>query len=79
MLKERRPLVLVPRETPLSAIHLDNMLKLAHAGAVILPPVPGFYTRPQTVEQVVDTVVSRVLDHMGLPQQLVPRWQAERE
>ena len=48
MLKERRPLVLVPRETPLSAIHLDNMLKLAHAGAVILPPAPGFYTHPQT-------------------------------
>ena len=50
MLKERRPLVLVPRETPLSSIHLENMTRLAHAGAVILPPAPGFYTRPQSVE-----------------------------
>ena len=74
MLKERRPLVLVPRETPLSAIHLENMLKLARAGAVILPPAPGFYTRPQTVDDIVDFVVARVLDHLGVTHALVPRW-----
>jgi len=74
MLKERRPLVLVPRETPLSAIHLENMLKLARAGAVILPPSPGFYTRPQSVADLVDFVVARVLDHLGVRQDLVPRW-----
>ncbi len=74
MLKERRPLVLVPRETPLSAIHLENMLKLARAGAVILPPAPGFYTRPQSVGDIVDFVVARVLDHLGVANRLVPRW-----
>ena len=78
MLKERRPLVLVPRETPLSAIHLDNMLKLAHAGAVILPPAPGFYTRPQTVADLVDFVVARVLDQLHVPHDLVPRWGEDR-
>ena len=78
MLKERRPLVLVPRETPLSAIHLDNMLKLAHAGAVILPPVPGFYTRPTSVADVVDFVVARVLDQLAVPHELVPRWGEDR-
>ena len=79
MLKERRPLVLVPRETPLSAIHLENMLKLARAGAVILPPAPGFYTRPRTIDDVVDFVVARVLDHLGVPHALVPRWGDARE
>ena len=74
MLKERKPLVLVPRETPLSAIHLENMLKLARAGAVILPPVPGFYTRPRTVADIVDFVVARVLDHLAVAHDLVPRW-----
>ena len=74
MLKERRPLVLVPRETPLSAIHLENMLKLAHARAVILPPAPGFYTRPQSVDDLVDFVVARVLDHLGVPHALMQRW-----
>jgi 4-hydroxy-3-polyprenylbenzoate decarboxylase len=74
MLKERRPLVLVPRETPLSAIHLENMLKLSRAGAVILPPAPGFYTRPQTVADIVDFVVARVLDHLHVPNDLLPRW-----
>jgi flavin prenyltransferase len=74
MLKERRPLVLVPRETPLSAIHLDNMLKLARAGAVILPPAPGFYDRPQTVADLVDFVVARVLDQLRVPHGLGPRW-----
>ena len=74
MLKERRPLVLVPRETPLSAIHLENMLKLARAGAVILPPAPGFYTHPQTVADLVDFVVARILDHLAVPNTLLPRW-----
>src|SRR6516165_3302122 len=78
MLKERRPLLLVPRETPLSAIHLKNMLRLARAGAVILPPAPGFYTHPQTVADMVDFVVARVLDHLGVPHSLVPRWGEER-
>ena len=78
MLKERRPLVLVPRETPLSAIHLENMLKLARAGAVILPPAPGFYTRPQSVGDIVDFVVARVLDHLGVAHELVPRWGEDR-
>jgi 4-hydroxy-3-polyprenylbenzoate decarboxylase len=74
MLKERRTLVLVPRETPLSVIHLDNMSKLAHAGAVILPPSPGFYTHPQTIADLVDFVVARVLDQLRVPHALVPRW-----
>jgi 4-hydroxy-3-polyprenylbenzoate decarboxylase len=74
MLKERRALVLVPRETPLSAIHLENMLRLARAGAVILPPAPGFYTHPKSIGDVVDFVVARVLDHLGVPHALTPRW-----
>lgn len=78
MLKERRPLVLVPRETPLSAIHLENMLKLARAGAVILPPAPGFYARPQSIGDLVDFVVARILDHVGVPNTLLPRWSEAR-
>ncbi|MCX7673004.1 MAG: UbiX family flavin prenyltransferase [Thiobacillaceae bacterium] len=74
ILKERRPLILVPRETPFSLIHLRNMVRLAEAGATILPANPGFYHRPQTVQAVVDYVVARVLDHLGLPQALLPRW-----
>ena len=74
MLKERRPLILVPRETPFSAIHLENMLKLSHAGAVILPPSPGFYHHPQSVQDLVDFVVAKVLDHLGVEHVLVKRW-----
>jgi 4-hydroxy-3-polyprenylbenzoate decarboxylase len=74
MLKERRPLVLVPRETPFSAIHLENMLKLARAGAVILPANPGFYHHPKSVDDLVDFVVARVLDHLGVAHALMPRW-----
>jgi flavin prenyltransferase len=74
MLKERRTLVLVPRETPLSTIHLENMTRLARAGAVILPPSPGFYARPQSVGDVVDFVVARVLDQLGVDHPLGPRW-----
>lgn len=74
MLKESRRLVLVPRETPFSAIHLENMLRLQRAGAVILPANPGFYHRPRSVEAVVDFVVARVLDQLGVPNDLVRRW-----
>ena len=74
MLKERRPLVLVPRETPLSTIHLENMLALSRAGAIIVPPSPGFYTLPQTVADLVDFVVARVLDQLRVPHTLAPRW-----
>ena len=79
MLKERRKLILVPRETPLSLVHVKNFELLLLAGATILPANPSFYMRPQTVEQVVDTVVARVLDHLGVPQNLVKRWQEEQE
>jgi 4-hydroxy-3-polyprenylbenzoate decarboxylase len=74
MLKERRKLVLVPRETPLSTIHLENMLRLAQAGAVILPPAPGFYNDPQSIGDLVDFVVARVLDQLGVEHALQPRW-----
>ncbi len=74
MLKEGRKLVLVPRETPVSAIHLDAMLKLAHAGAVILPANPGFYHRPQSVAAVIDFIVARVLDQLGVEHRLIERW-----
>ncbi len=74
MLKERRKLVLVPRETPLSAIHLSNMLRLTRAGAVVLPAAPGFYNRPHSVDDLVDFVVARVLDQIGVEHSLVKRW-----
>ncbi len=74
ILKEKRLLLLVPRETPFSAIHLENMLRLSHAGAVILPPNPGFYQHPQSVQDMVDFVVARVLDHLGVAHDLVSRW-----
>lgn len=74
MLKESRPLVLVPRETPLSQIHLENMLRLARAGAVLLPANPGFYHRPQRVEDLVDFVAARVLDQLGVAHTLMARW-----
>lgn len=74
VIKERRPLILVVRETPLSIIHLENMLTLARAGAVVLPANPGFYHRPDSVQAVVDFVVARILDHLGIENELVPRW-----
>jgi len=77
VLKEKKKLILVPRETPLNLVHVKNFELLMLAGATILPANPGFYTRPQTVEQVVDTVVARVLDHLGIEHTLVARWRAE--
>ena len=79
MLKERKKVLLVPRETPLSLIHVKNFELLLLAGATILPANPSFYSHPATVEHLVDTVVARVLDHLGIPQKLVPRWQEERD
>ncbi|WP_300450879.1 flavin prenyltransferase UbiX [Accumulibacter sp.] len=76
VLKEGRKLILVPRETPLSTIHLENMLRLARAGAVILPPNPGFYHHPQSVDEVVDFVVARILDQLQVAHSLLPRWGA---
>jgi 4-hydroxy-3-polyprenylbenzoate decarboxylase len=77
MLKESRKLVLVPRETPFSAIHLENMLRLARAGAIVLPANPGFYHHPTSVGEIVDFVVARVLDQLGVPHQLMARWGAD--
>lgn len=74
MLKERRTLILAPREMPFSEIHLENMLKLSRAGAVIMPPNPGFYTGPASVQDMVDFVVARILDHLGVGHSLLPRW-----
>jgi 4-hydroxy-3-polyprenylbenzoate decarboxylase len=73
-LKEGRPLVLVVRETPLHRGHLRQLLTLAELGAVILPPMPAFYLRPRTIEEIVDHTVGRVLDRLGLPHALVPEW-----
>jgi flavin prenyltransferase len=73
-LKERRPLLLVQRETPLSAIHLENMLRVTRAGAIVMPASPGFYHRPSSVDDLVNFIVARVLDHLGVPQRLVERW-----
>jgi 4-hydroxy-3-polyprenylbenzoate decarboxylase len=72
-------LILVPRETPLSLVHVRNFELLLLAGATILPANPSFYHRPATVEQVVDTVVGRVLDHLGVVHTLTPRWREEKE
>lgn len=74
MLKEGRKLILVPREMPFSAIHLENMLKLARLGVTIMPANPGFYHRPESVEDMVDFVVARILDHLGIDHTLMRRW-----
>lgn len=78
-LKERRKLILVPRETPLSLVHVKNFELLLLAGAIILPANPSYYCRPATVQAVADTVVARVLDHLGLPHKLAARWRDEPE
>ncbi len=77
MLKEQRKLILVTRETPLSVIHLENMLRLARLGCVILPASPGFYYRPQQIDQLVDFIVARILDQLDIPHNLLPRWGAD--
>lgn len=77
-LKERRQLILVPREAPFSEIHLENMLRLTRMGATILPASPGFYHHPETVADLVDFIVARILDHLGVPQGLIPRWGERR-
>lgn len=74
MLKERRPLVMVLRETPLSLIHLRNATQLTEAGAMIMPAAPSFYSKPKTFEALLDTVVARALDRLGVPNELVKRW-----
>jgi 4-hydroxy-3-polyprenylbenzoate decarboxylase len=79
VLKERKKLIIVPRETPLNLVHIKNFELLILAGAVILPANPSFYMNPQSVEDVVDTVVSRVLDHLGVEHKLGKRWGEEAE
>lgn len=76
-LKERRPLVLLPRETPLSAIHLENMLRVTRAGAVVMPAAPGFYHRPSGIDDLVDFIAGRVLDHLGVENTVTRRWKSE--
>ncbi len=73
-LKERRQLIVVPRETPFSRIHLENMLRITDAGAVVLPAAPGFYHRPERIDQLVDFVVQRILDHLQVDVSVAPRW-----
>lgn len=73
-LKERRQLILVPREAPYSQIHLENMLKLTQLGAMIIPASPGFYMQPQTINELIDFIVARILDQLGIEQELMPRW-----
>ena len=77
-LKERRPLVLVPRETPLSAIHLENMLRVTNAGAVVMPAAPGFYHKPAGIDDLVDFMVGRILDHLGVENSVSRRWTGEK-
>jgi 4-hydroxy-3-polyprenylbenzoate decarboxylase len=74
VLKERRKLVLVARETPLNEIHLNNMLMLARMGVVILPPVPAFYNHPESLDDMVDHIVMRILDQFDMPKELMARW-----
>ncbi len=78
-IKEKYQLIVVPRETPLSEIHLENMLKLARLGATILPAMPGFYHDPETINDLIDFIVARVLDHLDISQDIVPRWGDETE
>jgi 4-hydroxy-3-polyprenylbenzoate decarboxylase len=73
-LKERRPLIVVPRETPLSLVHLRNLTTVTEAGGTVIPAAPGFYHRPERVDQLVDFIVQRVVDHMRLDIEVAPRW-----
>lgn len=79
MLKEGRPLVLVPREAPLSRIHLENMLRVHDAGGALVPASPGFYHRPESIDDLVDQVVTKALDRLGVPSDLIRRWKAPRD
>ncbi|MDF2179166.1 UbiX family flavin prenyltransferase [Aliiglaciecola sp. CAU 1673] len=79
VIKERGQLILVPREMPLSSIHLENMLKLSNLGVTIMPASPGFYHNPQSIQDLVDFVVARILDHLGLDQDLMARWGYQRK
>jgi len=79
VLKEKKKLILVPRETPLSLVHVKNFELLLLAGATLIPANPSFYSGAQTITELADTVVARVLDHLGVPNQLAPRWTAEKE
>ncbi|MGH7268912.1 MAG: UbiX family flavin prenyltransferase [Polyangiaceae bacterium] len=74
MMKERRTLVVVPRETPLSVVHLENLTILARAGVVVLPAMPSFYGKPRGLDEAIDTVVGRILDHLGVEHALLRRW-----
>lgn len=76
-LKERRKLILVPRETPMSAIHLENMLRLARAGAIVMPAAPGYYNKPQSIQDLVDFMVARILDHLDVEHSIGKRWSGE--
>jgi 4-hydroxy-3-polyprenylbenzoate decarboxylase len=76
-LKERRPLIVVLRETPLSRIHLKNLLDITDAGAIVVPASPGFYNKPAGIDELVDGVLARVLDLLRLPGHIAPRWKDE--
>jgi 4-hydroxy-3-polyprenylbenzoate decarboxylase len=73
-LKEKRPLILVPRETPLSRIHVQNMLTIMDAGATMIPPCPGFYSKPLTIDDLIDQITGRILDHLGIDHRLTSPW-----
>jgi len=79
MLKERRSLILLHREMPVSAIHLENMLKLSQLGAIIMPASPGFYHQPKSIDALIDFVVARILDHLDITHTLIPRWGKEQQ
>jgi 4-hydroxy-3-polyprenylbenzoate decarboxylase len=77
-LKERRPLIVVPRETPLHTIHLRNLLTLSEAGSIVLPAMPAYYTRPRSLQDIADFIAARILDQLGIAHHLVPRWGEDR-
>jgi 4-hydroxy-3-polyprenylbenzoate decarboxylase len=77
-LKERRPLVIVPRETPLGLIQLENMVRLTQAGATVMPAMPGFYQHPTSIGDLIDFMVARICDHLSVPHELIPRWGQEQ-
>ena len=76
-MKERRKLIIVPREAPYATVHLENMTKLSRWDTIIIPASPGFYTLPKTIDDLIDFIVARILDHLGEENQLSPRWQGD--